>query len=102
MMDHKCHGKWHLACCVLPISAKVFWLLALASLIMAWVASASADGLICLKTRVNGACPAGGLPVAHLFLDSLSLGVLAVGLKLAKRGCGCGECEECDSCEVEK
>jgi hypothetical protein len=101
MMDHKCHGKWHLACCALPITAKVFWLLSLVALIMAWVASANADGLACLKARVDGQCPAGGLPVAHLFLDSLALGVLALGLKMGKKD-ACGECSECESCGVEK
>ena len=62
-------------------AAKVFWTLSLLSLLLAWTASANTDGVICLKARVNNACPSGGLPVAHLFLDSLALGLLALGLK---------------------
>lgn len=73
-------------------TGKVFWLLALLALIMAWVASANSDGVVCLKSRAdNGSCPGGGLPVAHLFLDSLALGVLAMGLKCG--GMGCGMCK---------
>ncbi len=75
------HTAWHWACCVKMYAGKVLWTLSLISLLLAWMASANADGVICLKARVNNACPSGGLPVAHLFLDSLALGLLALGLK---------------------
>ncbi len=72
-------------------AGKVMWLVALLALIMAWVASANADGVICLRSRGDtGACPGGGLPVAHLFLDSLALGLLALGIKC---GMNCGMCK---------
>lgn len=79
--------------------AKTLWVLSVLSLVMAWVASTRADGTYCLKARdANGGCPS-GIPVAHFFLDSLSLGVLALGLGGAcgKRDCSdmsCGEKEE--------
>ncbi len=78
MMNHGA-GRW--ICWAKMYVGKVFWMLSLISLLLAWTASANADGVICLKSRVNGACPSGGLPVAHLFLDSLALGLLALGSK---------------------
>ena len=80
-------------CGVKMYAGKVFWTLSLLSLLLAWTASANADGVICLKARVNNACPSGGLPVAHLFLDSLALGLLALGLKGCMM-CKMGMCKE--------
>lgn len=84
-------GHW--ACCIKMYAGKVFWAMSLLSLLLAWVASANADGVICLKSRVDNACPSGGLPVAHLFLDSLALGLLALGLK-GEMMCHGGMCEK--------
>ena len=63
------HGKWHISCCIKPLLGKVLWLLSAAALVLAWVASASANGMVFQ------------IPVAHLFWDALILGVLAIGLK---------------------
>lgn len=79
--------------------AKALWALAALSLIMAWVASTRADGTYCLKARdANGGC-ASGIPVAHFFLDSLALGVLALGLCMGcgKMSCHGGACDGEDS-----
>lgn len=85
------HSKWHMMCCWKPMLGKALWVLAAFALLMAWVASTRADGTFCLSERAaNGACPR-GIPVAHFFLDSLSLGVLALGL------CSCGKMGACAS-----
>lgn len=92
-----CHGKWHLKCCFKPLLGKLFWLLSVLALVLAWTASANTDGILCFKSRAeNGTCPTGGLPVAHLFLDSIALGVLALGLKKSHCMMGGGMCGSCD------
>lgn len=66
----------------------ILWVLSVVALVMAWVASASTNGLFLQ------------LPVAHLFWDALILGVLALGCKMDMGYCGgCGTCmpEEKDS-----
>ncbi len=108
MMDKEmCHGKWHLSCCFKPLLGKVLWAFSVVSLIMAWTASTKKDGLFCLQARnAEGACPERGLPVAHLFLDSLALGVLALGVSVSRcSNCGgCGRCagDHCCGAEDEK
>lgn len=71
---------------------KSLWLAAALALVLAWVASAKADGMVCFGARDAGGKCASGLPVAHLFWDALILGVLSMGLK---KHCGmsCGSCE---------
>ena len=63
------HGRWHIMCCGKMILGKVLWLLSAVALVLAWVASASQNGMVLQ------------IPVAHLFWDALILGVLAIGLK---------------------
>jgi len=46
------------------------WLLALVAFISAWIASFRETGMFL------------GLPVAHLYWDSLVLGILAIGVKV--------------------
>ncbi len=97
--DKVCHGRWHLKCCFKPLLGKLFWLLSVLALVLAWTASANADGVLCFQSRAdNGTCPSGGLPVAHLFLDSIALGVLSLGLKRkhcmnGMMGGNCGDME---------
>ncbi|MDO8584804.1 MAG: hypothetical protein Q7R85_01645 [bacterium] len=91
-------GRFHWLCCARPILAKLTLCLAAFALILAWVASAKADGMVCFKARVDGKCPS-GLPVAHLFWDALILGVLSTGLGNGQRSgmCTGGKCEEGES-----
>ncbi len=100
MMKGGCHSKWHMACCWKPLLGEIFWVGSLLGLILAWTASFNSDGAICLKAREAPVAPATqgtcgrGIPVAHLFWDSLVLGVLAIGAKL-----GGGFCEKTCSAE---
>lgn len=87
------HGKWHLSCCGPMILKKALWLAAALALVLAWVASAKADGMVCFGARDAGGKCASGLPVAHLFWDALILGVLSMGLK-KHHGMGCGTCDK--------
>lgn len=67
--------KLHWQCCMRPKCGKLFWLVALIALILAWVAT--------FKGTVWG------LDAMHWYWDALVLGVLALGLKMAShRGCG--------------
>ena len=78
--------------------AKAMWLLSALGLLMAWVASTRPDATYCLKAReANGSCSS-GIPVAHFFLDSLSLGLLSLGLCACGGSKMCGK-SECGSCE---
>lgn len=92
MMKGEHCGRMHWACCVRPILGKLTLALASLALILAWVASAKADGMVCFKSRVDGRCPS-GLPVAHLFWDALILGVLSIGVSHGACGGMGGKCE---------
>ncbi len=100
-MKEGCHGKYHWRCCARPLLGKLALGLATLALILAWVASAKADGMVCLKARASdGRCPS-GLPVAHLFWDALILGVLSIGVGMPRH---CGRCMggECEMDEKEE
>lgn len=93
MMKGEHCGRMHWVCCVRPMLGKLTLALASLALILAWVASAKADGMVCFKSRVDGRCPS-GLPVAHLFWDALILGVLSVSFGHGRHGaCMGGECK---------
>jgi len=88
-------------CCARPMLAKLTLCLSALALILAWVASAKADGMVCFKSRgADGRCPS-GLPVAHLFWDALILGVLSTGLG-GGRNCGMGMGGKCEDGESEE
>ncbi|OGY62876.1 MAG: hypothetical protein A2745_01930 [Candidatus Harrisonbacteria bacterium RIFCSPHIGHO2_01_FULL_44_13] len=78
------HYKWHLKCCCRNLLGLLLWAASALALVAAWVASTRQTGVFL------------GLPVAHLFWDSLILGVLALGLKVGKH-CG-GHGGSCDVC----
>lgn len=96
MMKGEHCGRLHWVCCVQPMLGKLTLALASLALILAWVASAKADGMVCFKSRVDGRCPS-GLPVAHLFWDALILGVLSVSFGHGRHGACMSKMDEAES-----
>lgn len=89
------HGMMHWVCCWVPMLSWIFWVAAIVSLVLAWSAG---DGMIWGKAD------------AFWYLNSLALGVLAMGGKgkrMHKGGCcGKGACANgvcaggaCGSCK---